>query len=798
MPVPGDSMTDRRQGEMLATRFRLIRLLGGGGLGQVWLAEDVMDGRELALKLLADEHTRQQARIDRFRHEFSVAQSLVHPAIVRPEEFVSDGNSYFFTMPVLPGGHVGERSGEPWSAAARRLLPICDALAYAHRKGVVHGDIKPQNILLDESGAACLTDFGAAVLPDAAGEGSVEGVLPPVKARRLRPRGRPGGSLAYMSPQRLEGRPARASDDVYGLGCVMYELLCGFPPFAPDISEEAVRSAQLAAPAAPEGQPRLPDELAELVGAMLAREEDSRPVTMQAVRASLEEILAESATAEDPSQTAAIVARARAGAGADAGGPGRAPPPALQRRSGVPLWVAYALGGLFLVAAAVLFFALPRFAEERASRRPPPERIVQEAEAPRQDMQLLRMQREAADEAMGDMLQDRNYLAALQPSLWSGGAWEQAMAEEEKGDGFYRRREYPDAQGAYGKAAEMLRQLREEAPEIGRAALEEALQAIESGDQAAAVAELEKAGILLGATDPQVQSASRRAARLPETMRAVAEARASARDGSLQEQQAAWQAVLGIDPERQSARRELSAVNSRIDRQLFNSRMSRGHAALGEGDVEAARAAFEAARKQRPNDPGPVEALAALELEERGQRLAQLQAAAMAGRFAEDWRRAAANYRGMLEIDSNIVAAQRGLAEAERRTQLDDALENTIANARLLNRDDAWQEGKRLLDEAAAVPGRGARLDGQIGRLEQALAVAATPAPVRLRSDGLTEVTIFHVGRLGSFDDRLLELRPGAYTAVGTRDGYRDVRREFLVAPEGLPEPLVLICTDPI
>ena len=774
-------MTDRRQGETLAARFRLIRPLGAGGLGEVWLAEDVTQGRELALKLLADEHARHPARIDRFRREFSVAQSLVHPAIVRPEEFVSGGGSHFFTMPVLAGGHIGKRSGEPWSEAARRLLPICDALAYAHRKGVVHGDIKPQNILLDGSGAACLTDFGAAELPAAPDGGRVR---------------RPGGSLPYMSPQRLEGRPATTGDDVYGLGCVLYELLCGFPPFAPDISEEAIRGGELAAPAAPAGRPQLPDGLAELVVAMLARDEDSRPVTMQAVRAALEEILAESATAEGSSQAAAIVARARAGV--SAGAPADAPPPALQRSSGVPLWLAYSLGGLLLVAAAVLFFVLPRFAEERASRRPPPERIVREAEAPRQDMQLLRMQREAADEAMGDMLQDRNYLAVLQPSLWSGGAWEQAMAEEQKGDDFYRRREYPDAQGAYGNAAEILRQLREEAPDIGRKALEEALKAIESGDQAAALAELEKAGILLGATDPKVQSASRRAARLPETMGAVAEARASVREGTLEEQRAAWQAVLGIDPERQSARRELSAVNARIDRQLFNSRMSRGHAALGEGDVEAARAAFEAAGKQRPDDPGPVEALAALELEERGQQLAALQAAAMAGRFAEDWRRAAANYRGMLEIDSNIVAAQRGLAQAEQRARLDDALENTIANARLLNRDDAWQRGKRLLDEAAAISNPGARLDGQIGRLEQVLAVAATPAPVWLRSDGLTEVTIFHVGRLGSFGDRMLELRPGAYTAVGTRDGFRDVRREFIVAPEGLAEPLVLICTDPI
>ena len=98
----------------------------------------------------------------------------------------------------------------------------------------------------------------------------------------------------------------------------------------------------------------------------------------------------------------------------------------------------------------------------------------------------------------------------------------------------------------------------------------------------------------------------------------------------------------------------------------------------------------------------------------------------------------------------------------------------------------------------AALPTRGRRLSGQVERLRQVLTVAATPAPVQLQSDGLTEVTIYHVGRLGSFDSRILQLRPGAYTAVGTRDGFRDVRREFVVAPEGLRDPLVLICTEPI
>ena len=761
------------KGRLLASRFRLLRPLGEGGLGAVWLAEDTASGGELALKTLADELARDPRRVDLFRREFSIAQSLVHPAIVRPGELFSDEGRPFFTMPVVAGGHPGGRAQEPWTEAARRLLPICDALAYAHRKGVVHGDIKPQNILVDESGAAKLTDFGAARVRDEAADTQIR---------------RPGGSPAYMSPQLLEGNPAEPGDDIFALGCIFREQFCGIPPRAEGIGGNRIPSATIEGLAAPEGMPQLPDALPELLASMLAANPAERPVTAQAVRSALEDMLGDSSAGG--SETAAIVARTRAAE--------HEQPPLLQRGKGVPAPLAYALGGLMLAAAVALFVFLPRLAENRAATRPPPPAVIVQEQAPQVDVQLLKAQRDAADEAMGDMLRDRNYLAALQPSLWSGGAWEQAVAEEQQADGFYRRREYPDAQAAYRKTAELLGQLRGRAPEIGRKAFEAAQQAIESGDQAAAFAELQKAGILLGETDPGVQAARDRAQKLPEVMQAVQAARSAARDGGLEQQREAWRQVLKLDPRRQSARRALAAVNAQLDERLFGARMSRGHAALGDGELSAAREAFEAASKQRPGHPAPVEALAALDLEERGERLAELQAAAMAGRFREDWPAAVSSYRGMLDIDSGIVSALQGLDEAQSRVRLDEALERTIANARGLNRDDAWQQGKRLLDQAKGIDRPGPRLAGQVERLGQVLEVAATPAPVRLQSDGFTEITIFHVGRLGSFAERALELRPGAYTAVGRRDGYRDVRLEFVVAPQGLPDPVVLICTEPI
>ena len=764
-------MNASRNDKLVASRFRLVRLLGKGGLGEVWLAEDSDNARELALKRLADEFAQSRARQELFRREFSIAQSLVHPVILRPEEYFADEDGHFFTMPLMPGGHLGQCAGEPWEQGAGRLLPLCDALAYAHRKGVVHGDLKPQNILLDESGAARLTDFGAARTGN--GDAGIR---------------RPGGSLAYMSPQLLDGRLAEPSDDIYALGCIFHELFCGYPPYAPDFGEERIRDGRLDKLTVPAGMPSLPAALEELVRAMLAPKPDRRPLTPQAVRVALEEVLGDSAA--EVEQTAEIVARTRSVPGDR--------PFAAGQRSGVPIWLTYSLGGLLLAVAAGLFLLLPRFVEERAATRLPPAAAAPPAEAARVDLNLLKLQRDAADTAMGEMLRDRNYLATLRPSLWSGGKWEMAVAQEQQADEFYRRREYPDAQLAYREAAEMLGALREQAPDIGREALAVAQEAIESGDQAGALGELEKAEILLGEADPAVATAKRRLANLPEIMQAVEAARAATRGGSLEEQRQAWQRVLQADPERQSARQALSKVNASLEEQLFGARMSRGHAALGEGDLAAARDAFAAAKKQRPGASAPEEALAALELEERGQRLAQLQAAAMAGRFREEWRAAASGFRGMLEIDTGIVAAQQGLAEAERRVRLDDELEETIANAQGLNRDEAWQRGRNLLEQARRITQPGPRLNNQIERLERALTVAATPAPVRLRSDGLTEVTIFHVGRLGSFDSRVMQLRPGAYTAVGRRDGYRDVRRQFTVSPDGLSEPLVLICTEPI
>ena len=221
----------------LADRYRLLRELGMGGMATVYLAEDLKHHREVALKVLRPELAASLGT-DRFLREIEIAAGLHHPHILPLYDSgtvttdsagaAQDARLLFYVMPFVEGESLRTRLERekqlPVEDALRIAREVADALAYAHGKGVVHRDIKPENILL-EAGHAMVADFGIA-------RAVAEGNRPRATgATRLTEPGLALGTPAYMSPEQAAGGDVDARSDIYSLGCVLYEMLAGQPPF---------------------------------------------------------------------------------------------------------------------------------------------------------------------------------------------------------------------------------------------------------------------------------------------------------------------------------------------------------------------------------------------------------------------------------------------------------------------------------------------------------------------------------------------------------------------------------------
>ena len=152
----------------------------------------------------------------------------------------------------------------------------------------------------------------------------------------------------------------------------------------------------------------------------------------------------------------------------------------------------------------------------------------------------------------------------------------------------------------------------------------------------------------------------------------------------------------------------------------------------------------------------------------------------------------------MLAGDGTLLFAQTGIERAQARAGLDAKLANLIDNPTLLFGDSVLADARALVETASAEPEKGPRLTSQIEQLGQLIELASKPIAVRLESDQITNVTLYRVGSLGAFASKELELRPGTYTVIGSRDGYRDVRQTFTVRPGRDIPPINVVCVEPI
>jgi len=262
-------------GALLAERYRIVALLGKGGMGEVYRADDLTLGQQVALKFLPESSARDEAALERFRNEVRTARRVSHSNVCRVYDVGEVEDHTFLSMEYVDGEdlasllrRIGRLPGDKALEIARQL---CAGLAAAHREGVLHRDLKPSNIMLDGRGRALITDFGLSALADQIPGADV-----------------PCGTPAYMAPEQLEGKKVTVRSDIYSLGLVLYEIFTGKRTFDAESLADLVRQRRERPISNPSTWLKdLDPAVGRVIMRCLAADESRRPASALAIAAAL-------------------------------------------------------------------------------------------------------------------------------------------------------------------------------------------------------------------------------------------------------------------------------------------------------------------------------------------------------------------------------------------------------------------------------------------------------------------------------------------------------------------------------
>jgi len=302
--VAPELLTSERTGAMMGEsigHYRIESLIGVGGMGEVYLARDMQLGRKVALKLLPDDLTADEAQLSRFKTEARNASALNHPNILTVYEIGAEGNRHFIATEFIEGvtlrgllvdGRMNLRAGLEIAAQ------VASALAAAHEAGVVHRDIKPENIMLRPDGYAKVLDFGIAKLIEKRPV-SEHGESVTTAALQTRP-GLILGTGRYMSPEQARGQKVDARSDIWSLGVVLYEMTVGIPPFLGETPSDCIASILTKEPLPLSGVlPDVPLKLERILQNTLRKDRDARYQTARELLGDLHSLKGELELAGD-------------------------------------------------------------------------------------------------------------------------------------------------------------------------------------------------------------------------------------------------------------------------------------------------------------------------------------------------------------------------------------------------------------------------------------------------------------------------------------------------------------------
>ncbi len=453
--------------------------------------------------------------------------------------------------------------------------------------------------------------------------------------------------------------------------------------------------------------------------------------------------------------------------------------------------------GLFLVLAAVAVLFLPSTPEA-------PPAVQSEAVQPAPQPQPPLPQQPKPDETgketsrlLEQWLRDQAKAEAVNIAAWGGDSYAQAIAQARACEQGFADKQFSAAREACETAIGILEQLMGSREALLAEALRAGFLALENGQPQVATEQFQRA-LAIEADHKQAILGLGRAENLPEVLRLVEagqmKEQADDAEGALQ----SYREANSLDPDFLPAREMLERLEASIADKQFNLAMSRALQALAKGDLSSAATALQQAQALNSNDPALKDLKLQLSQAQLAKKLDRLRQTGASLEKRENWPEALNACVQALALDSKAAFAANCRERVSQRIELDGRLQSFLSQPERLFADAVLKEARQVLAYASQVTPSGPRISSQIEQLGQLIRQAEATVEVVIHSDGLTDVVVFHVGRLGRFQEKTLVLRTGNYTATGSRNGYRDVRQTLKVRPESGNLVFTLSCQEPI
>ena len=725
-----------QEGDLLLERFRLVRALDPDGASHLWVAEDRELQESVAVRILSPELATSEAHREHLRAAARGARRLRHPHVVPVFDFYRDGQTCFVSRELVEGTNVSAFRGRPPSELLRELVPLLEALEYAHREGAVHGDLKGTKILVDRAGRARIADFGIAGALRDAGELLPGADLPALTSIWFEL------VTGASAEQALADGTVSESLEALGLGAdvgsAFSRMLQGTET---DVAEVA---RALSSPAAEPGPVIVPVRVGDRLS---DRRSDDRIST----------------------NTWLMV--------------------------GFAALVVLALGVFVVLPRLVGPPEIPGRPETAAA----PEKTGAE-EKPTAEATAIPAEGATPDEArrlLGQVLNRAEHLREIGVQEWAPEGIASVDAHVAAGEQAQVEKDMATAVGHYREALTTIEALEARSQEVLAEALEAGAAGLASLELPEATRRFELA-LVVERENPTAQAGLERVTALERILAFMKAGTDHEDDGRLEDARDAYAQALEVDPDWIPARESLERVEAVIAANAFDRHMALAVTLLAQEKFADAEKNADAALALRPRSPEARDVRARVQQRRLTIAIASGRRRAQAAESKEAWAKATEEYRRLLQLDSNLGFAQEGFERASRRAAWSDRLDAWNATPSLLFDASQRDEARQIITSARSTPDPGPRLRRQLQQAEALLHTASTPIEVVIESDGETEVQVQRVGPIGSFERRSVPLTPGVYVIRGIRRGFRDVRRTVTVIPGQAVPTVVVRCTEKI